>query len=429
MKIHRTLLTPLLLNLIVFVSAGNSAITINPPVPAVGQTVTITLSNTMPAGAVSIEFLVGFGDGSPIVTSPTYTVAGPNAHTFTHTYSRAGTYTINATTRISFTVVAPVSTFESSAISVVYPVNALSTGIVGEEYNHELRTPSAPRTNRYRIIRGKLPPYMELQNNGQITGIPAQKGSFSFILEVSTATGLRYTQDLTLLVDPGRLELEVTPNPVSFTLGGAKSKQATFRVVAPTIKINETIHSDRGVFLGGNQVLGYLNKPLNINLNNDWPSATEAVTIPNDVLQAAQNAGTVKISYSRRFIAKNLRPGSGKTSIDVRSPASGELRITKLRLYFEQNNRSIILVERNSRELTGAIDVHYNGSGIFKGFWKVDERIIERVQKNVFYGNVMKLKTSAVPPLPTFSEGSHRLQFVITEPKTALANIDLPEAI
>ena len=100
-----------------------------------------------------------------------------------------------------------------------------------------------------------------------------------------------------------------------------------------------------------------------------------------------------------------------------------------MRVFFEQNNRPIILVTRNFRDLTGVTEIHYNGSGTLKGLWQVDGRILERVQKNLYYGKVLTLKTPSAPPLPTYSEGAHRLQFIITEPVSAQRKIDFPEAI
>lgn len=429
MNTIKTLLLSTVLILMFCVNFSNSAINVTPAVPATGESITVTISNTLIRGAISIEFQVDFGDGSAPVSSPAYTTPGTNSYTVTHTYSRAGNFTIRGVTTINLAAVAPLQSFENIDISIVNPLNALPVGIVGEEYDHEIAAKSSPRTDRYRLIRGKLPPFLELEKNGRLTGIPAQKGRFDFTLEISTAQGRKYTRVLTLYIDPGMLALEVSPNSLDFTVGGVKSQTVTFRVVAPTVKINETIRSSRGAFLAGNKVLGYFNRPLNINLNTAQPSASETVSVPASVLQAAQQSGTMKLTYIRKFTAKNLNPGSGRTAVSMRTGASGELRITKLRIFFEQNNRPIILVERNSRELTGAIEIHYNGSGTFKGYWKVDERIIERVQKNIFYGKVMTLTTPNVPQLPTFSEGSHRLQFIITEPQTALVNIDPPEAI
>jgi subtilisin family serine protease len=200
-------------------------------------------------------------------------------------------------------------------------------------------------------------------------------------------------------------------------------------VVQPTVPLPETIRSTRGEFVLAGRVIGTYNAPLAVNLNTSRPSGSENVTVPQSVLQAAQNAGNNRIMYRRTFSAQNLRSGSGETRVNLRSAAAGELRITGMRVFFEQNNRPMILVERNERNLTGVAEIRYNGSGPFQGYWKVDERIIQRVQQNLFYGTVLTLKTPTAPPLPTYSEGAHRLQFIITEPAAAAQRIDFPEAI
>jgi len=133
--------------------------------------------------------------------------------------------------------------------------------------------------------------------------------------------------------------------------------------------------------------------------------------------------------YRRTFTSHQRGSVSAEMEIDIRTAAAGQIRINEMRIFFEQNNRSTIVVDRNSKDLTGVLEVHYKGSGSFKGYWKVDERIIQRVQQNVFYGKVLTLKTPRGVPLPTFSEGAHRLQFVVTEPETAQQRIEFPVAI
>jgi hypothetical protein len=230
------------------------------------------------------------------------------------------------------------------------------------------------------------------------------------------------------VIDPGTLRIAVSPKLLKWTTGGGGQK-VIFSVAQPTVPVQETIRSNRGEFLVNGRVVGSVNVPMSISLNAAQPAGSEMVNIPADVLRSAQSAGTTRIAYRRIFRSQSFRPGSGDVQVQVRTPASGELRFTRLRLYFEQNNRPLILVKRNERDLTGVIEIHYDGSGTLKGYWHVDGRVIERVQKNVYYGKVLTLKTPQAPPLPTYSEGAHRLQFIITEPGTARQRIDFPEAI
>lgn len=428
MKTLSKILTLISLNLLLFTGLSNAAINVTPTTATTGETVTVIMTGAL-ATPVSISFHVNFGDGSPIVSSRNYGTPGSHSFTTNYTYTQPGNYTITGTTDFNMFATPPPPLVETQNITIIDAIDDLARGIVGEDYEHNLALTSAAQRNKYQLTRGKLPPGLKLERNGMITGIPTMKGTFAFTVQVTNPQGTKFTQELTLHVDPGTLVIKVTPELINLTRGGTTNQKVTFNVIHPTVKINETIRSTRGEFLVRKRVIGYGNSPMSINLNTNQPSATETIKVPNNVLQAAQNAGTTKLTYRRSFRTINFNGAKGETRVNLRTAASGELRITKMRIFFEQNNRPIILVERNSRNLTGAVEIHYNGSGTFKGFWKVGKRIIERVQKNIFYGRVITLKTPKAPPLPTYSEGAQQLQFIITEPETARKRIDFPEAI
>ncbi len=429
-----------LLRVIVYVlclgwAAGASAITmqVTPTTAQIGETVTVTVTGqftplvTPPTnGSLNITF----GDDSPQQTRGPLNPTGPTTYDFTvtHVYNTSGIYTITgwAIPRAN-TVTPPLRVTQTVTITDAVDT-ALPRGEVGIDYEHRLQSISGAR-NRYRVTGGRLPPGLELEQNGGISGVPTQKGTFRFTLQTTTAQGISATQQLAITVDPGRLLIETAPEQLNLTVGGSSPQRVTFTVVHPTVPIPETIRSARGEFVLAGRLLGTNNTPLSVNLNTARPSASESVSVPQNVLQAAQNAGTNKIMYRRTFSAQNLRSGIGETRVNLRTAAAGELRITRMRVFFEQNNRPMILVERNERDLTGVVEIHYNGSGTFQGYWKADERIIQRVQQNLFYGKVLTLKTPTAPPLPTYSEGAHRLQFIITEPATAAQRIEFPEAI
>lgn len=449
MKTIKVLYITAALQLLLFVSLGYAAIQVNPSATYTGTPVTGTVSGTIGVNS-TIRFQINFGDGSPVANSPLYTTPGNHSFTATHSYSQAGGYTITATSVTTFTaaavVIPPIIVTETSSVTIqnrstpqptggggiAPPIPALAElprGIVGEEYGHTLDPTPTGRSNRYQVTRGKLPPGLEIDRNGDLSGIPTQKGVFNFTVRVTGRQRAAFSQKFTLYVDPGELGIKVDPQTINATGGGITTEKVTFSVVHPTVQINESIRSSRGEFLVNGRSIGFNSVPMTINLNSAKPSASETMRIPQNVIRSAQSAGTGKITYRRTFTSRNLNSGAGETRVTVRSPASGELRIVGLRIFFEQNNRPIILVPRNSRDLTGVIELKYHGSGMFKGLWHVDGRIIQRVQKHLNYGKVLTLKTPAAPPLPTYSEGAHRLQFVITEPASAAERIDFPEAI
>lgn len=430
-------LTPAVLRTIVsflvlgaFWSPGvEAAISVNTAILTTNEICEVTVSGMVPLGVgVSMRFTVDFGDGSPAVQSPTYAAVGPHTFVTTHRYARQGTYTIRAITQFFGGMVSPPSVIETQNVSVFATIPELPRGLVGEDYSFSLRGTSRADTT-FRLVRGQLPPGLQLAADGTLSGIPTKKGRFPFTVRVSSARAGTINQDVMCLIDPGRLIIGTDPEQLNLTAGASTPQRIIFTVTQPTVAINETIRSSRGEFLVAGRVIGSLNTPLAINLNTVNPSGTETIKVPESVLLAAQQAGTSRIVYRRVFNSQNLQSGRSEIGVSLRTPAAGELRITKMRVYFEKNNRPLIVVQRNERDLSGAVEIHYNGSGTLKGYWQVDGRILQRVQQNIFYGKVLTLKTPVAPPLPTYSEGPHRLQFIITEPVRLHSPIDFPEAI
>jgi len=411
-----------------FAATGNATLRVTPTIALTSEKVSVTMTETIMASGVSVVFTVEWGDGTPAVSSSTY--AGMGTHTFTteHAYGQEGSYTITGTTTYNTYPPQP-PLVESERITITAAIGAVPRGTVGERYEHSLAATSSLKNSRFRITGGRLPPGLKMERTGLITGIPTEKGRFESTVSVTNRSGVQLGQSLIIFIDPGKLVFKVTPAEIEISRSGRAHKKVTFSVISPTVKILETIRSTRGEFLANGKVIGYNYSPMNINLNTANPSGVETIQITDSILRSAQSIGKSKITYQRTFKAINLKSGGGGTRINLRTAAGGQLRFTKLRIFFEQNNRPLIVVTRNSRQLVGAIEIHYNGSGTFKGYWKVDERIIKRVQKNIFYGKVMTLKTPSAPRLPTYSEGAHRLQFIITEPKSAQESIVFPEAI
>ena len=229
MKKNHLLLIIFSLHLLLFPGTGSGALTVNPATSSSGETVTATVSGNLPGGAISISFQIDFGDGSPIVTSPNFTTAGNNSFSATHRYVQAGNYTITATTFLYCCS------------------NTTSSGNRNAEYHryrhHWRPSPghsrrgvrftifpqhSTTRGNRYRIIRGSLPPGLKMDRKGNIMGIPEKKGAFSFTVQVANSQGAAVPQDLTLLVDPGMLVIQVTPEMIETTRGGGTTQTSHF---------------------------------------------------------------------------------------------------------------------------------------------------------------------------------------------------------
>jgi hypothetical protein len=136
---------------------------------------------------------------------------------------------------------------------------------------------------------------------------------------------------------------------------------------------------------------------------------------------------TVRVRYQRGGLGAPGPNPSPPLNVSRTVVVNAELVFTRIQVYFK-NRESKLFVKRNQRNIEAAVDLRYEGSGLFKGYWQADDRILAQVVKNLTYANnrTFTLKLPPVPPLPTHSIGSHRLRFVITEPKM---NITFPEII
>jgi hypothetical protein len=76
----------------------------------------------------------------------------------------------------------------------------LKNGKLGKNYKVKLKAKDGTKPYQWEVTRGSLPPGLELDPAGVISGIPTEAGEFVFELEVSDALGLDRTATFTLVV-------------------------------------------------------------------------------------------------------------------------------------------------------------------------------------------------------------------------------------
>lgn len=228
---------------------------------------------------------------------------------------------------------------------------------------------------------------------------------------VQVAEGLVTTSPSVISI-PRRLQ---TARPVSYNVTGViDCSQAD---------------STGGVFVSGSNVLGSVNTFVFIPLNGGAGRTTETIVFPIRVMKAAESLRVNSFQFRRTFNYTCGRPTpppeTGLVQIVLTGEASTEFGITRLQLYFE-NRRAEITVKRNQPALKAFVDIRYVGSGLLQGFWEVDGRILQNVNRHLVYGRSVTIESPDIPSLPTFAAGTHVVRFVITSPTPA---IPLPEAI
>jgi hypothetical protein len=99
----------------------------------------------------------------------------------------------------------------------------------------------------------------------------------------------------------------------------------------------------------------------------------------------------------------------------MHSAVAANLQLTRIQLRFE-NNRATLTVKTRQPDVQAFADIHFTGTGLLKGYWQVDGRLIAHVNKHLVPGKKVTLATPLKPALPTFSEGPHIVMFVVNQP-------------
>lgn len=97
---------------------------------------------------------------------------------------------------------------------------------------------------------------------------------------------------------------------------------------------------------------------------------------------------------------------------------AADLKINRINIYFS-NDRPEITVKRNY-PLKVYAEIGYTGVGILEGHWEADEEFLTNVIKTISSGDRLIIESPAIPRIPTFVSGTHRVRFVITNPSLVI---------
>jgi len=230
-----------------------------------------------------------------------------------------------------------------------------------------------------------------------------------------------------LYVQTGEAALTTNPSSITIPRGQQSINRITYRFTQPGGCFNA--FSSGGQFISGQTVLGSVNTTLSVPLAGGAGRATETVVIPISVLKRAEQLKINRFYYRRIFSYScvQFQPPRDISSvqINVTTEAAAEFNITRLHLYFE-NKRPEITVKRNQPSLKAYADIRFVGSGLLRGYWEVDGRILSYVNQHLVYGRSVTIESLDVPPLPTFVTGTHVVKFVVINPSP---NFSLPAAL
>jgi hypothetical protein len=206
----------------------------------------------------------------------------------------------------------------------------------------------------------------------------------------------------------------VTPSSVNVVRGQANTVVITYRF-STMIAGSGSMTSPQGLFFTTDSTIGWNNLPLTVIISGGIGTVTETVVIPVNITEKVIQQGKSQFRYRRTFSDIALGVETATINLTITGETGGTLGIRLMSLYFG-NNRAETTVMKYAPDLKAYADISYNGSGLLKGYWEVDGRLLSYVSQPLPAGQQITLTTPDIPALPTFESGTHTLRFVVTNP-------------
>ncbi len=401
-----------------------SAVSISAPSTAIiNQPITVHIQSSYSSIVTPCFMQINFGDGSGWINVAPACSTPPCTVTATHSYATTGKYRIQTRTNPSdidcvALILPPPTATVRVTITEPQEIN-LPDGVVGMDYEYEL----GDRQNRYRKTIGRMDSGLKIIRN-TIKGVPVREGTYRFQIRATDPRGTTTDTWYNLRITRALLKVNIDPKKAVINRNRAGSFRLRYTLSASE-EINDVLESSKGIFLAGSRRLGTVNSRISTKMTKGKAQLTEQVTVPLAVIKTAQRMGIEEIRYQRTFKARYMNAATtGSMAVTVGTGFT----FTKIRIFFADDNSSKKFVKRNQKDINAKVELRYEGAGLLKGYWQVDDRILARVTKNLPFANArtITLQLPKVPPLPTYSIGSHRLRFVITNPPM---NIPFPQVI
>jgi hypothetical protein len=338
----------------------------------------------------------------------------------------------------------------------------LPSGVVGLAYREVLKVKRCKQAGAFSVVNNhRLPPGLKVGDKGKVIGTPTRKGGYDFTVRMKCGDGSTLHQPCRLKVGLAALTVEATPGVLNIArTAGRKRVVYDLRTSAP---VNTRVVSDAGVFFalpGGTtaktnkpsgQPLGQYVKTLTAQLvNGKADKVSESIQIPDTVLKKARQLGTNRLLYQRIFASAATTEAAANLQVNYTSAATADLTLTRMRIYFENQRPKITFKRNQKRDSNVAVEIGFVGSGKLTGRWEYlmvghtvgiqaegspgNWRVLRRVTKLLTSnsGSGFRSITLRLDPyrikthLPTFTPGTHRVRFVVEQPKQ---QIDFPQGV
>jgi PKD repeat protein len=353
----------------------NRTLTLDPAVPAAGQTVTFSAGNFN----TPTDLAWDFGDGTRL---------SGQGSTVTHAYAQAGAYTLRVYDWNSNFKTTPVS----MTVNVVIPVRQI------------VYTPELPRVDQEVLLQAA---------NFRIDTIDWNFGDGTPMQTYSAAVAHRFQNPGTFTVSaiehgyvnlaPATRAITILPDNRSLALS------------SPEVRVNEALTVTAVNFRG----------PLVLWNFGDGSTASTPVPVaarpsafpgPLIVTHVYARPGNYKITARDESGASAKKFAAAVRVLGISDSVALEAAEIAL-----DNGKYYQVVPRNSKAIRARLQMKMRGTGIVSGYWIVDGQPSYFFNETAYQGQVKTIPTPEVPGLPTFDPGMHTITLQLTRPSTTVA--------
>ncbi|MBN1223928.1 MAG: PKD domain-containing protein, partial [Candidatus Aminicenantes bacterium] len=431
-------------------AALKSSISFSPPSPKTGETVTFTAVNFTSPSCIRWDF----GDGTAINdTSPP---------SITHTYTKAGTFSVKAFDACKSTLTASV-TIQIAAVkipSIAFSPQAPSVGesVTFTAHNFDSKTCVRWDFGDGTTVNDSSPP--------SVAHIYSRRGSF--LVRAFDNCGASATASTTVRVGGDRRALSYTPSDprvneeITFQAKDFFTKRIRWDFgdgsVTPRGKTAER-HTYRNPGSFTVKAWDESDQEIAQSMQQDLPPVSIQVTVSPDLRMISYSPVSPVTGQEITFTATNFRSphirwdlgdGTVKDNADpvvtheykregrytVKAfdfsgeddyPKSTEVNITPSRgpaapfnISFVQlrfdDGKDYKQVTKGFEPLVAYADLKYEGAGAFQAQWLVDGKPYQVVNESFPFADQRTIETGRTPPLPTRIEGMHEVSLSIVQP-------------
>ncbi len=374
----------------------------------VDQAVSFTVPVELVSGT-SCPIYIDYDDGTQV--QQIGTVSRDTTLSATHAFSSPGIYEVTAGSSRN----CPALADEQATVTIV--VQAPSGSIDIQASSRQVFVDQAVSfTVPVEIVSGtSCPIYIDYRDGTQIQQIGT----------VSRDTTLSATH---VFSSPGTYEVTAGSSPNCPALADERAT-VTIVVQAPSGSIDIRANPSRAFV---NQTVSFTvpvriqsttGCPVMIDYRDGTP-AQRLGTVSRDTTLSATHTftspGTYNVTVSGTADCPALADEQAVETVDIR-----HFQVDRIALYFD-NGRPEITVDRNDPPPGLYVKINYTGAGLFKGYWEVDGVRRHDVFEHLGSGFEKIFQYPAVPPLPVYTPGTHRVRFIITEP---VMQINFPAAL